>query len=792
VPTLDEITVEGAPTPAAPPQAPALIRPEPGYVAVTRPGGEVKAVPESDLEAAIASGDRPATSAEFTNKRMGAFGPIASGLAEGVRTATFGLSDAALVEGDRLIEGDAEAERMRQALREMKEVNPGANLAGMIGGSLAPLMFGSPSGVVATGESLLARAGARALQAAPRALLEGAAIGAGQQLTEDVLGNHELVAQKYLAAGLKGGIIGVLAAGTMSAGLGAIGDKLALRSERAAVKAAESGVYRTAGELSESLTGKPLMGRATEFAEKQAAKSVLPASSISASELSKLGATAEQQEARFNSIGRTLLDRGHVTPTASKAAMASTIAADVKVVGAELGATRKMLEQSAVRPSIENVARGVNAILDDLKATPFSGHLQQAVAPIVSELTERMGGKLAPDGSTVLFERSTFKTFDELFQLRKALDPHLKWERGLPPSNPAVEQLRAIRRVLEEEFEGAAERAASDLGENVAAKYRVQKATYANLKTAEKWVTKAVGKQTQNNAIGINTMNLIGHAGQAALSGHPLALVAPLANHIRDRYGNQIAASLVDRATKIQSLQAAAAKFDQKLSASVAAFFGGGKALPAKKLDRVSPETARALREAVRNPAALTEKVSDALATTGLKDHAPRVSQAAATTIMRAANYVRSSMPAEPKPQGVAFGIQKPRPLGLKEQMRLDHAVHALDAEAVLDDIARGQIDRQRIEAIRIINPPLFAAIQSEIRNYGIQNQPEITTQREVALRIIFGTPVSTLTAPTTVRGFQKAFDESAAPQPQPPGRPMNPARPTGHATSFDRMERGE
>ena len=140
---LGEITVEGGATPAPAP-APALIRPTPGEVAITRPNGAVQTVAESDLSDALAQGDRPATSAEYTNAKMGRAGPAASFVSEGARTFTAGLSDVALVEGDRLIEGDAEAERMRQALREMREVNPGANLAGTVAGSLAALALGAP------------------------------------------------------------------------------------------------------------------------------------------------------------------------------------------------------------------------------------------------------------------------------------------------------------------------------------------------------------------------------------------------------------------------------------------------------------------------------------------------------------------------------------------------------------------------------------------------------------------------------------------------------------------------
>ena len=698
---LGEITVEGAAPP--PIAAPALIRPTPGEVAITRKDGRVQTVAEGDLSDAIAQGDKPATSAEYTNAKMGRAGPAASFITEGVRTGTLGLSDVALVEGDRFIEGDAEAERMRGALREMREVNPGANIAGTVAGSLAPLALGLPPGGAAAevGGSLLARAGARALAAAPRAFGEGALIGASQQFTEDYLGNHEMVAQKYLASSLKGGLMAVVIGGGLSAGLGAAGDKLASlrgRGVEAIEHAAEGGPYRALGKVGDSAKGRGVLGRVSEFAEEQAAKGAMPSASLAGSEMQKLGATAEAQQARIRRIGRTLLDEGITTPGASKAIQAKRLTARAAEAGEELGALRKSFDRAAARPSAEAILKRIDEeVLTPLTSRAFTGPEQAAIRPFVAELGERLGASVDDAGKVVL-KSPAVDSFETLHKLHRELDLKLKWDKGIPPPTPALKELRAIRGILEDEFEQAAGRAAAELGEQTASRYNVAKALYADLKTAEKWATKGAARDAQNRAISL-TDTIV--AGAAIATGNPLAMLAPIANKMMRTYGNQAAASIVDRATRVQGIQRAAQAFDAKLDGAVLSVFGKTKPpAVAAKAEQVSPAAARALRDAAKNPAVLADRVAEAVAGTGLRETAPRVTQAMTSTIMRAATWLQGRRPPEPPPRALSFGSTKPRPVGPRAQKEIDNAFRALDADAFVDDLARGRVDRQALEAM--------------------------------------------------------------------------------------------
>jgi hypothetical protein len=226
--TLPEQTVEGSAAPPVPSGPPAVVRPEAGYVAVTKPGGEVVQVPEQNLGQAAKLGYRPSTEEEVWGEHHGWQGKAYAAGTGFARGASFGLSDKAIIEGDRALFGDESAEEGRRYLNYAKEAHPGYSLGGEIAGTLAG-MYAIPGGAAAEGvegAGLAARTLSRVAGAAPRLFAEGAAMGVGQQISEDALGDKEAVAENYLASGVKGGLLNVLIGGTLHAGGGAAKDAL--------------------------------------------------------------------------------------------------------------------------------------------------------------------------------------------------------------------------------------------------------------------------------------------------------------------------------------------------------------------------------------------------------------------------------------------------------------------------------------------------------------------------------------------------------------------------------------
>jgi hypothetical protein len=810
---LAPITVEGSPAPAAPPTPEVRAVPtEPGYVALADQDGQVKSIPQANAERAIREFRyRPATEAEVYREQTGAAGTVAA-TAFGVgRGATFGLFDPLAVGASRALEGDAAAEETRRSLALTREGHETASLVGEVGGSLLPLALGAgPGASLEAGGSMLARAAARAAQSAPRLLLEGAAISGGQQLTEDILGNHELVAGKYVHAMGEGAIMNFLLGAGLHAAGGAVMDRLGARAARSGEGVAETvgkaeakgyrrfggaegipegkgatyvdsrGVRRyvdSGGVVLES-AGESAGGgvasrsgvgdRLAAFAEEQAAKGAMPSASLSGSELQRLGATAEEQQNRIHQIGRTLLNEGVTTPGASKGVQAERLTKRVGEVGEDLGRIRKSLEASPVRPSSENVLTKIEKeVMAPLGERAFSGDAERFLRPIVNEIAEKSGLAVGADGRVSMM-RTSYESFEQLHKLRRDLDTKLSQYKAferIGQAPPGHAELKQIRGILEGEYERAAELAARDIGEDVATKYRVAKGVYADLKTAEKWATKGAARDAQNQAISIT--DIMAAAGGAA-SGHlGLGLVAPIANKIRRTFGNQIAATVADKASKILGVQRAADVWDARLSKAVKGFYeGGGKktgTAPTKMLDA---KTLRALRTAANDPAALTERVAEEMRATGLQEAAPRVAGAMGGVLMRAATYLRTNLPKEPPPAGFSFGPTEPRKLGPYAQARAEAVVAALDTEGVLRDLESGKADRQRLQALAIINPEAHRDIVDALRRYGQANGAQLSHQQEVAMSIITGTPIGQLMQPRTIRGFQEAHKAGAPPDP--------------------------
>lgn len=761
-------TIEGspaaAPAPAQPPAAAIPTEDGAGRVFVD-PDGEVVDIPTENAGKALSMGYRPATDVEEYTARTGAAGTAMAAAAGFGRGLSFGTFDSLAVGADRLLEGDKGAEEMRNTLRLLKEGHETASLVGEIGGSLAPLALGmAPAGAAAEvpGASALARAGARALQAAPGAFAEGAAIGLGSQLSEDVLGNHDLVAQKYVASALQGGALGMLLGAGAHAGIGAIADKLGSRAALAAEKSAAKA--EGAAAKAEGLVG----GKLADLAEDQAAKALLPSASLGASELSKLGRTAEEQMSVARRIGRMALDEGIVTAGAKKATIAERVTKRVAEVGEELGALRKSFDKAAVRPSAEVIGERIkNEVLAPLMERPFAFKDVAAVKPYVTALGEQLEGK------------ATFESFEQLHKLRLGLDEELRRMKAFEKLNagapaPGHQELRAIRGILEDEYETAALKAASELGEDTATRYRVAKGLYADLKTAEKWSTKAAGREAQNQALSLTDVIA---AGAGFAHGGPAGVALGALNHVRRTLGNQIAAVVADKASVLAGVQRAQEAYDARVARAVEGFYKGKRG-PVSARPKVDPETARALRSAVQNPEALVSTVTDRVKGLGVYESAPKIAQSMVSTFTRAGAWLQQQMPPEPRPVAFKFGISKPRALAPMAQAKLEAAVGALDIEPTLHDIEHGRpVDRQRVEALKFINPDAYRDLVGALVRYGQENAATLTRQQEVALSLLTGQPIGVTMQPGVIRGFQEAHQANGTPadptQPATPNQPI-------------------
>jgi hypothetical protein len=182
-------------------------------VDITLPTGELATVPQEDLSQALAAGARVTSKEEATEGNFGdTSGQLGSFALGAARMASFGLSDSLYAETANVIGGEQARKETLEALRTFDEVNPMATL----GGEAAGLLIGAGQGIGAAGaraEAAVASRvgsglGGRALSLGARGAVEGAAIEVQHEISEAILGDTDVAAEKLVAAAGRGSLIG--------------------------------------------------------------------------------------------------------------------------------------------------------------------------------------------------------------------------------------------------------------------------------------------------------------------------------------------------------------------------------------------------------------------------------------------------------------------------------------------------------------------------------------------------------------------------------------------------------
>lgn len=138
------------------------------------------------------------------------------------RSASMGLSDLALSEAANLVGGESARQDMLRGLNVAKQVNPYTSMAGEAAG----LFVGGGKAITAAGEGVEGLVASRLGEGlggsiasmGARGAVEGAAMGVGSAISESVLGDTDVTAEKLFAHMGKDALIG----GGIGAGLGAL------------------------------------------------------------------------------------------------------------------------------------------------------------------------------------------------------------------------------------------------------------------------------------------------------------------------------------------------------------------------------------------------------------------------------------------------------------------------------------------------------------------------------------------------------------------------------------------
>ncbi len=785
--SLPEVDIEGtAPAPdAAPASEVKAISPVPGKYAVTKPSGEVVLMGGDDVVAG-AGGVRPATEAEY----FGAAHPVSSKATAAVlgaaRGLSFGTSDAAIVGTDRLLLGDASAEETRRALRIAKEASPNTSLVSELAGAVAPAFFGAPpvEAAASLGEGLVARGVSRAVAAAPRALGEGVAIGLGNQLSEDTLGNHKMVSEAYWNAGVKGGVIGLFMGVGGSVGIGAAGDKLgalfgkveggALRAEE---RAAEGGVYRTAATREAEATGeKGYFARRLE--NEGDIQSFKGATNAKTGDIRRLGIDVEAQEGVEARLGKMLREEGLTGPLVSQAEAAKRINAKLQEVGQTFRPLYTEADKAVQRPQMATITEAMEGIRATQAGKMYGDLELKGAEDSFARLEKAMGDKPSHLG---------------LWEARKEMDGILRksYARvpgGVPPVGE--EAMRALRTAVNDELAMSVERAGKELGGTLGDQLRVANQMYGDLATVNKIATHQAALNASSNLVSLT--DVIG-----ASVGGVAGLATGGVNMVRRKFGNQIAAHVLGAASKIEMLQRAATKLDDLIGSGTRAFVDGSKGAT-RAVKPVTTAEVRALREATRSPEAVNARIAERLG--DMPQYAPKTAQQISTGAARAAAWLQFALPKEAAPTSPVFNQRAPRPLSDTDLVRARATIETVeDGSVVIDRLRQGRLTAEHVAALKYVHPETYASIQKYLGDHAVELKPTLSVQQQFSLSMLFATPITEAMLPENIRAFQASFaDGNQAPGQGGAGGVMPAKMSAGpvngggtRAMSMDRLEAG-
>jgi hypothetical protein len=784
-------------------------------VPVVGPDGRIGTVAAEEAAEAFNAGFAPTTRDAVRRVELeakhGSAGQMALTGAEGfARGLSLGTSDPILT--------TAFGDEYRQEAAGRRETNPITAIGGEITGAVAPVLATRggaaptalrtvgmlPRGVAAAGratESAVARMvgtgatstiGRAAQRVAPRVageLVEGAAYGAGQSISEAALGNHELTAEKILTSVGQNAILGGLAGGILTGG-GALAsaagrkiasgasDALAVVGKRAP---GEGNLTRDAMEL---FTGKKF-DTATEalddFARTRALKSTggLDAHSRAFERLpgayqrraGEMMLTDLPKAAKHKSLAS--MSRSQINAAAEKVN---------KQAGKQIGESLKSID--------DTIARDKAGKLIELQ--PDTIAVVQKARKVVDELRDSAGaGSLVKKFDKYLddlLEKGTGASFQRLHKQRQFLDTKIAW--AAQAKNPSHKTWKAIRAIVEDEIETKAAIAARELG--LESTYKAAKQDYA----ASKWIIDASARGVRGEAT--NRTISLGDHGFGILGGlvggslGPVAAMAGAAasaatsNLIRNR-GDQVTAALVHRLAQQRSglgkVAQISTSIDRRLETGVGKYLsrvketGAGVRRAARhavaaSVSAATRDTSQHTYDRTKEQVELVQRNPDAMraavqrSTRNIAAEAPMTAKAIEDRSIKSLEFLALKMP-QPRDRGPLLGPSKD--ISAQELSKFARYVDAVENPLkIIDELQDGTLSPETVEAVRETRPLLYQQIQTQVlKQIQSMEQPPAYTDR-IQLGLLLDIPTDPTLEPEIFRILQDSY---TPPKPPPPSR---------------------
>lgn len=789
--------------------------------------GEIGSLPADQASQAIASGSWAQASneefrkAELEVKHGGLGGLAKAGVAGAARGLSFGTSDLAA----RKLNPE-----LADEMAELKEVHPITSTVTELGGAVAPMLLSGGTGAVAKGAalaptSLVGRAGAvvargaeavvgteatsllgrvaqRAIPMAAQGALEGAAYGAGQVVSENALGGHEITAEKLLTGAEHGMFIG----GAVGGGLGAATELGKAAAQKVFKFAGEESLQTWLKDISDHQTIRALGGsprnlarsaegmerRVSEIAEtvrnatlEDGTKVFKPFSN--ASELAEKLVVAERQSGdRLAKVVDKIEDITRANPEARPNVERFLNKVDNDFLDAMKASTEPEVRRRAARieDSLSSFRERVAPPVPTPEVQPFGKPPKIAGSGDVDDLLTK--GKLeSPSVADFTVKEAPAVaeplTFKELRQARMDLDSAIYQERasagagipGLP--NPKLQALERTRNLLEDEIEKSADAASKLIGdEALAGAYQAEKRVFRDIRQAKEMAEQWQVRDLQNRAVS-PTDYLTGIGSGIAAATHGIGGLASLGtgmlasaahNVIRER-GNSFLAHAADRLANVNSLSHVVASVDQKIEQGVRAALRTELprvAVQSTDKQKAFNQLADKVAEVQLDPAkAVAQKVGS------LAVHAPQLASAASNIVAQDMAYVAEKMPKRASNTSMSGKLRNVSDADAHKATRIVKVIEK--PLSILKDIKSERLTPSVAAAVRDRRPEVMKNIETQIATrLASGDRPSWNTQKQ--LTILTGKPVSFQQSPAFKQSIQQIYQQQQQQGPAPSRRP--------------------
>lgn len=706
--------------------------------------------------------------------------PLAAAGAGALSGATLGLSDQALT---RLGIVD------KETLRQIRARNRAAALTGEVFGTVAPLLV--PGGQVAAagkaasaaakaaqtaktvapvraavkagqvGEQLTARALSKILKdtgqkrfasevirkAVPKtagSAVEGAALGAGELIREDALGEADFNAENLVSSVGTGALLGGVVGGVLG-GVPALGTAIAKPVRGVKKRVAEK--FKTLADPEDAALELYGVTPAKKTLLKKRRPDVITDLPEWTVQKAKLGA--------FSDADSLLKNVQDIRSSSGK------------VVGETL---ERIDDAGRVNPAILPDNSVYLKVADDLKENilnKFAG--QKAFA-----------AKLKPvqnlyDDFVTLAQTPGKANVSQLQRLRMQMDDLAKLEKEVGKTTLGEQAARRARTTLRQEIDDLAGRADLAADAESASLLRALKEANRDYSIASEMLPFIEKKVDKRSGI-VSLTDLVAGDVASEIAGVPGVGVAVGAKKLLESdFRRRLAIlSQVERQNQM---------INKRVGSSVKNFFKGKKAptslastsilLKSGLSLKEDPDTGKRkkpknrrqaftnikdnLNELTSNPEKLINRLTKS--TIGISLAAPQTGAQVQNTLMRAIEFLKSKAPVGYQTGGGIPAFQREYQPSDAELSKFERYVSAVeDPMSALDDLQNGQATREQMEAIQVVYPNLYQRIVEETYEYISDPENKVSYSKRIQLGSVLRIPTDSSLLPQNIRTLQSQF----------------------------------